>query len=368
MRRLVAQIRKEIVQLLRDRVSLSLALLLPVVMLYILSAALALKVKDLPLVIDDQCNTRLSREYANAFASSLTFVARSMPVGGSPDQLLRSGSARAILMIPADFDRLLRQQEAAHVQILIDAADSNTANGIRGNTSAISAAFVTRELGEGSPPKVEPEIRTWFNPGNREPLFYGPGGLAAVLALFPGLLAALATAREGSRKTILQVYVSGITPHIYLLGKALAYTLVAIVQLLLGVTLLFVVFGIRFVGDPSLFFVGGLVYLFTTAMFGVMVGTVVPDEANATQLIQVGGFVLSFLLSGFLSPISNMPPAIRWVPSIVPATYYIEIARDAFLRGAGWEALAGHVPKLAAISLAYYVIAFLRVRRMQIES
>src|SRR5205807_5786776 len=127
--------------------------------------------------------------------------------------------------------------------------DANTANIMRGKASAITQSFSAR-IQPGAPKvAIHPEIRYWFNPGREDLKYFGPGVLAFGMTMFPTLLAALALSREGDLKTILQVYVSSITAFEYLLGKVIAYTIVAWGEWIAGMIVLFFVFGLGLVGD-----------------------------------------------------------------------------------------------------------------------
>ena len=145
---------------------------------------------------------------------------------------------------------------------------------------------------------MQAAIRFWYNPGRSSKKFYGPGIFVLALSLFPPLLATLAMAKEGEQKTILQVYVSSISAHEFLLGKILAFMVVALVESVLLLTLLFTYFGLSFAGDPTPFLVATMLYAFCVAAFGTMIGAAIPNQAAAMQAVALGGFLLVFLLSG----------------------------------------------------------------------
>jgi ABC-2 type transport system permease protein len=148
----------------------------------------------------------------------------------------------------------------------------------------------------------------------------------------------------------------------------LAFLAIAGVQWALALVVSWALYDIWFVGDPTPLLVGTVLYLFCSVAFGVMVGANIPNQAAAIQAIQFGAFLFSFLLSGFLFPISNIPSAIRWLTAIVPARYYIELARDAFVRGGGWPAV-WHAPVvLAVLGALFFFMAWRRMRRMQVDA
>lgn len=370
MKRIIAQARKEITQVLRDRLTLVLALLLPLALLALMGTAISLSVTDLPIVVQDLDNTPASRRYVDAYRSSLTFRIVELPVSEQPETALMENRARAAIVIPEHFGRDLERGSNAEVQILIDASDANTANVMRGSAVAVTQAFSGGLSSPGSPVRVpiKPEVRLWFNPGRESSKYIAPSMLAVGLALFPPLLAALAMSREGEQKTILQVYVSSITAREYLLGKILAYFLIALTEWFLCLLLVFFLFGLRLRGDPTPFLICTLLYLFTNVCFGTMVGAAIPNQAAAIQAVQIVGFLLSYLLSGAIFPISNIPSAIRWISNVIPARYYIEVVRDALVRGGSWSGVWFAPFALAAIGAFFFAVAWLRMRKMQIEA
>jgi ABC-2 type transport system permease protein len=368
MRRILAQARKELTQLLRDRLALALALVLPVLLIALLGTSISLTVTDIPIVIQDLDQTPLSRRYGDAFRTSLTFRVVSLPPATSPEAMLARGRARAAVIIPERFERDIRRGRPAEAQMLVDATDSNTAQLIRGSATQVSRAFA-RQLGPAPvAPAIETATRLWFNPGREPRKFYGPGFLVLGLSIFPTVLAALAMSREGEQKTILQVYVSSISAHEFLLGKILAGMAVGLMQCVLAVGLMFTLFGLRLAGDPTPLAAGSVLYVFCMASFGSLVGAAIPNQAAAVQAVALGGFLLSFLLSGLIFPIENIPEGLRWISNLVQARYYVVVVRDAFLQGGGWPAVWWAVLAIGGIGLAFYTLAWRSMRRMQVKA
>jgi ABC-2 type transport system permease protein len=127
-------------------------------------------------------------------------------------------------------------------------------------------------------------------------------------------------------------------------------------------------FDLRFAGDPTPFLVGTVFYLFCSVSFGVMIGVTIPNQAAAIQAVAGVQFLLSFLLSGFIFPVSNIPAGIRWLSAFVPARYFIEICRDAFVRGGGWPAVWTAPMILAVIGSVFFLQAWRKMRHMQLDA
>jgi|SRR5262245_4396390 len=370
MKRIIAQARKELTQTFRDRLTVALALVLPLILMTLLGTALSLSVKGIAVVVQDFDRTPLSRQYIDMLGVSLTFRVVPLPAGLRPDEALASGQARAVIVIPEDFERDFLRGRQAEVQWLIDAVDANTANNIRGQASALNNAFVSQLSGttQAAKPAIKTEMRLWYNPGGSSRKFIGPGAFAVVLALFPPLLAALALSREGEQKTILQVYVSSISAHEFLLGKIAAFFIIALAEWVLALALSMFLFDLKIVGDPTPLIVGTILYMFCNVCIGVMIGVSIANQAAAIQAVAGVQFLLSFLISGFIFPVSNIPLGIRWLSAFVPARYFIEISRDAFVRGGGWPAVWYAPLMLALLGSVFFFKAWRKMRHMQVDA
>jgi ABC-2 type transport system permease protein len=368
MRRIIAQARKELTQIVRDWRTLALALVLPVVMLMLLSTALSLTVNELPLVVQDFDGSSASNNLVDAFRASLTFHVVAWPAEKSAEEALSSSAARAVLIIPPHFGRDMVRGVNAPVQILIDGSDANTAKLVSGYATQVTSAYNQQTSAGRAAAPVQAAIRLWYNPGLSSQKFYGPGVFVLGISMFPPLLAALAMAKEGEQKTILQVYVSSISAHEFLLGKIFAFMIVALAEALVMCGLLFTYFGLAFAGDPTPFIVATVLYTFCVAAFGTMIGANIPNQAAALQAVALGGFLLVFLLSGLIFPVQNIPIAIRWVSSIVWGRYYIEVVRDALLQGGGWAAVWYKVLFIGIIGSLFYTVAWRGMRRMQVKA
>src|SRR5262249_21625316 len=223
MRRVIAQARKELIQIYRDWRTLALALVLPMALLMLMSVGLSLKVNNLPVVVQDFDDSPASHDYINALRASITFYLVSWPVDQPPEKALSSNTARAVLIIPAHFGRDMARGLNSPVQLLVDASDANTAKLMAGYATQITRAYNRRLAGGAEAAPVTTAVRLWFTRAPPSRKFCGPGIFVLGFPMFPPLLAALAMAKEGEQKTILQVYVSSISAREFLLGKILAF-------------------------------------------------------------------------------------------------------------------------------------------------
>ncbi|MEH2086243.1 ABC transporter permease [Nostoc sp.] len=383
-KRIIAQIIKELTQLARDRLTLVMALGLPLVLLLVFGFSTSLDVNRINIAIQDLDSTRISREYISTFERTNKFKLVAQGSTVNIPQLLDTGQAAAGVIIPPEFTSDLRRPEReAQVQVLVDGTDANTANLVRAYARATTNAFTenlrspssstTNPIAENSRPSgsatpVTLQTRLWYNPGLETLKYIGPGALAITVTLFPALLAGLATAKEREQNTITQIYASSMTGAEYLLGKAAAFWLVGMAEVLLTNVESWGFFGLWFVGDPTPVIVGSALYIACVVLWGIFLGANSSTQSAVIQFVSMTAFLLSLQFSGYIYPISNIPIYIRWISALVPATYYILLTRDAYVRGVGWLGVWSPMLALAALTSLFFFLAWRKLQKMQVET
>jgi ABC-2 type transport system permease protein len=345
-----------------------LALLMPIILMSMAGLAASLRLRNVPLVVYDYDNTPLSRTYLETYGAALTFRIVAREPGESPEQALASWRGRAALIIPQNFERDARRGAEPIVQLLIDATDSNAATGMGNYAEALNTNFALKSGLSPIPPKlVAMQSRLWYNPGLSNPLYFGTGAMGLMLIIFPALLGALATAKEYEVGTVIQAYASSLTGVQWILGKALLYVLVGLVEFVICFALGMVAFDYRFPTDPSVLLVATFLYLSAGVFFGMVMGNSNKNQSAAIQGVQMGSFLLSLLLSGYLFSVRNIPVQLRWISSFLPATYYIQIVRNSILRDVSWGTSFLPVVALVLLAFGYFVINVIQMRKMQFD-
>lgn len=364
--RIWAQCTKELVQFRRDRLTLALAFILPLLTLFIFGFAIRLEAKDLPIAIRDLDNSPLSRTYIERIFATNLFVPRNWSHNHSGEYILDHSIAKAAVTIPPTFSRDIHANKTSQVQVLVDGTDANNARYIENNLRATTNFFLTTANLQRIPTIVEAQIRLWFNPGRKESLYIVPGVYAVVLWIYPSLLAAIAMVREKEKGTIVQVYASSLTAIELLLGKGLAYFIIACGEALFIISLGCLLFRLWFAGNPIPFLIGTPIYLMSSVVFGLLIGTRATTQNAAVQAVATIGFLTSLLLTGFIYPLSNIPFPLSLLSNILPARYYITLSRDAFVRGTGWISVWHIIPVISLFSLLMFNTARRLLSRMQL--
>lgn len=364
MLKVLAQSAKEWKQFRRDPLSMWLAVLMPVVMVLLFGFTLSLDPDALRIIVQDHDDTSLSRRYVETYVGAADFQFVPWAIDRTPEEALETNVAEIVLVIPAGFERDLRSGRTAAAQALIDGADANTALILRQTTAALNAAFLARENPAMAAP-VDARIRYWYNPGLSDRRFFGTGALGMVLIFFPALLGAIATSREHELGTVIQAYASTLTPAEWVLGTALPYISIGVVELVCGYLSGAFAFGYDLPPDPSAFIAASVGYISIGVLFGMWVGHATRSQSISIQAVQLGVFLLSLLLSGFLAPLENVPVEIRWMSWFIPARYYVEVVRDALLRQGGWMTNGFEVAVLMGLAILSFLAAWAQIRKMR---
>ncbi len=368
MKKVMAQCKKEISQFVRDKLTLALAFVLPLLSLLLFGFGVRLEIKDINLVVQNFDSGQMSMDLVDRIYNNAQFVAHRWSGPHPLESALDRGYAKAAVIIPPNFSRNLIQGHQAHFQVLVDATDVNNARVIKNGIIGTTLGFIkANRLDPNSRTVIEPVIRLWFNPGRKESLYVVPGALGICLWIYPSLLAALAMVREKESGTILQVYASSITAVEFIGGKVIAYLIVGIAEALFLLFWSAICFNLRFVGDPTPYIIGTLLFITSAVSFGTMIGTRTNTQSSAVQAVATGGFTTALLLSGYLYPIRNVAFPLNWLTVIIPNRWYVQLARDSFVRGASWN-YDYYLPLFLAFgALLFFNIARKNLSKMQLK-
>ncbi|MFB3854617.1 MAG: ABC transporter permease [Vicinamibacterales bacterium] len=370
MRKALAVGRKEFRQIRRDLRTLLLLLLLPGVLLVLYGYALNFDIRNVRLAVQDRDRSTESRALISAFLNSGYFdLAAEAGSGKDIDRLFDANEARAALVVPEGLGEAVKSGRPATVQVLIDGDNANLATTVLGYATAIvrgvSLSLQVEAAGiaaAGPPVSVVP--RVWFNPELRSALFLVPGLIAFISMLTGAVSTAVSIVREKEQGTMEQVRMAPIDTFSFVVGKTIPYFLIAVVSALSVVLVAMALFGLPMRGSwAELMFA---ISLFTAGALGtgLLVSTIADSQLVAFQVVALLAFLPTFLLSGFVFPISSMPVAIQVITHIVPARYFLVALRTIVLKGVGIHA---YWQQLAALSIYLVVVIGLSALRLARE-
>ncbi len=366
-RRITAMMRKEIIQILRDPRSLLIIILMPVMQLVIYGYAVNLDVKNIPLCVYDRDATQTSQDLLKRFQATDYF--RIVRVADNYPDVLRqidSGNATAAIVIPPQFDETLHSGGKVSVQLLIDASDSNSANVAMGYAQAIIQSYssgiaIDWEQQHGLPVSgggpVQFQARTWFNEDLQSMANIVPGVVAMVMAVVGAFLTSLTIAREWERGTMEQLISTPVGRLEIQIGKLIPYFVIGMFDTALCAVMGVWWFGVPFRGSWLVMFGTSALFLGVVLSMGYYFSVVSKTQIAASQMAMLATFLPTFLLSGFLFPIDQMPKPVQWLSVVLPARYYVEILRNVFLKGTSLSLMKTQITALSVISVLLILLA-----------
>lgn len=364
---------KEFIQIRRDPISLGMLLVLPAFLLILFGYALTFDVRHLAIGVCDQDRSAASRELIRRF--NLTEYFDLAVQADDPRELTRLIDQEAIrvgLVIPSDFEKRLQAGQAAPVQLLIDGTNATIASAVTGYAEAIIQAFSRQVLleralhhGQRLPAfAVSVEARIWYNPELQSARFLVPGLIAFLLMVTTVIATSLSVTRERERGTMEQLMLAPLKPYQLVLGKTLPYLLVAIGATGLILLVSQILFNVSVRGTTAVLALVVVLYLLAGLGQGLLISTIASSQQVAFQIAILSTLLPTFILSGFVFPIYNMPPVIQAITYLVPARYFLTALRGVMLKGTGLAVFWPEVLLLLAFAVLTLTLSSLRLRRL----
>ncbi len=345
---------KESREILRDRIYLALAFLVPVLMMVVLGHGLVLEVRHVPMAVWNQDKGPLSRDFVDRFRLSEYFDYRGELTGDQAvEQALKRGDVRFVLIVPPHFSERLSRGLTAPVQTLIDGQFTYHARVASGYVQAITVRFNQDRIQdwlarrEGLPPErvqqqlspVKLEVRYLYNQALKSEWSIAPGLIMLIMLMAPALLTALGVVREKESGSIFNFYASNVRREDFLIGKLLPYVAISAINLLVLTAMALWVYGAPFKGSVSVYAVASLLYIFAAGGIGLLVSVLVRSQAAAALITMLGTMIPGFMFSGLMMPINSMSPEAQREAHLFPAMHDLEVVWGVFLKGQGWDFL-----------------------------
>jgi ABC-2 type transport system permease protein len=341
-------VKKEFRQIRRDARSLMFMIFLPAFMLLLFGFALNFDVKHIPLAVVDQDASLASRDLIDRFRTTEYFdlkavLARTAEI----DPIMAREDIRVALIIPVRFAADLLAGRSPSVQVIVDGSNAMSGTTAAGYVGAILQryseevtleALARRGLGDVALP-VASEVRIWYNPELRSAKFLIPGLMAFILMVIVTVSTAFSIVREKERGTMDQIRVSSLRPLELILGKIIPYVVMSLGSAHLVLLLGEVLFGVGIRGSYPLLLAAMLLFLVGALGQGLLISTVTRTQQVAFLLAVLTTMLPTFILSGFVFPIRNMPPVVQAVTYLIPSRYFLAALRAIILKGAGLPAI-----------------------------
>ena len=367
MRRILAIARKEFIHIIRDPRLLIVILAMPLLQLFLYSYALSFDVKNLPTATLDFDHTTQSRQYLDALQQSNYFtVNQTLGSYSDVDKAFESNNDKVIVVVGAGFGNNLAAGRAGNVQILVDGSDANSASLAQGYSAALSRVYGSKVVvsqveakgfSTGSLASLSANTRVWYNPEGKSASYFVPGLIVVLVTMVLVLQTANTLVREKENGTYEQLIVSPIRKIELMLGKIAPWAMIGALEIIIIASVGILVFGIPFRGSVILLIVASLLYVVCALGLGLIVSARASSVDTANQLAALLSFLPTFMLSGFIFPISSMPWLLQVLSYLYPARYFMVITRTIFLKGGGLEVLWPQMLALTIFAVSIITLA-----------
>ncbi|MGE0081791.1 MAG: ABC transporter permease [Thiohalomonadaceae bacterium] len=351
--RLQAMLAKEFRLLLRDPRMRFFVIVPPLLQMVVFGYASTFDVRYAAVGVVDEARGAASRALLDAVASGGHYALMRFDDMRAAGDAMTRGRVRAIIHLPANFDA------DAHVQIIADGADPNSAQLVLGQLAQIARAASLQATGRM--PALQLEERAWYNPNLDDRWYFVPGIIANVVMIATIMLTAMTVVRERELGTLERLMVTPIGRMEFLLGKMIPVALVGLFDVALVTLVAVAWFEVPFRGSLLALFAGSTLFLMSTLGLGLLLSTYSRSQQQA-MLLAVFIIMPAVILSGFAFPIRNMPEVVQWLTWVDPLRYYLVVIRDLFLKGGG---IGAHLQEFASMAILGAVALGLSALRLR---
>jgi len=355
-------LRKEFLQIFRDRFMVAQMLLMPIVQLLLLSSAATFEVKTAQMYVVDRDHSETSRGLVDRLQASRRFIV----VGASPstvpaNEMMLARKTGLIISIPADFERDIVRTRSGSVQLILNAEDGAAAGVTQSYAAQIIAAYANELGAEMKPmvraaPPIEVRARGWYNPELNYRDYMVPGILVQLVTVIGTLMTAMNIVREKELGTLDQLSVTPLAQGVFMAAKLIPFWLIALVELTLGLLVARFVFHVPMLGSIPLVFAAAAVYLLAALGIGLFVSTLVDTQQQA-MFVTFFIIMVYLLMSGLFTPVRSMPEWAQWMAQLNPVKHFIAIMRSILLKGAGPADVAAPIGVLGIFGAVFLTLA-----------
>ncbi|RNC28637.1 MAG: Inner membrane transport permease YbhR [Candidatus Dichloromethanomonas elyunquensis] len=352
----------------RDRLTIGLVFMLPLIQLLLFGYAVQTEVKHIPTVVFDQSMSDESRSLLDTFAASGYFdVHYAVNSYQAVNDMIDSGKAKVGIIFPPEYEKEVKRGGSAQVQVLVDASDNMVANQAMATASSIgmlkSQQVIAAKLHmDMNQLPYDIRVRAWYNPDGITAYYMVPGILGIIVTMSMVMMTSMSLVREREKGTLEQLIVTPVKSFELMIGKIIPYIFLGYIQITVALLVGVLAFGVPIRGSLLELYLLTLFFITASLGLGIMVSNLAKTQMQAFQM----SFFLmlpSIMLSGFLFPRDAMPKIIYYLSYVIPLTYYLDIIRGIVLKGIGFSYLIGQVVSLLIFSIVFLIISILKFQK-----
>lgn len=367
-RRVWAVLRKEFVQLKRDRLTLAMLVGIPLIQLILFGYAINGDPKHLPTVIASVDQGPLSRSVIRAIENAGYFDVKAVVSETEAERRISEGLVQFAIVLPSDFSRKLLRGERPVIAVYADASDPSTSGGAVAALSQLPALALQTELrgplshlrAKAAP--FELRIHRRYNPEGITAYNVVPGLMGVILVMTLVMMTAMAMTRERERGTLENLLATPVKPIEVMMGKILPYVVIGYLQVLMIYIASRVLFDVPMFGSHVLLSVSVLVFIVATLVVGFLFSTIARTQLQAMQMA-IFFFLPNIMISGFMFPFRGMPTWAQWLGEMLPVTHFLRVVRGVMLKGSSWAEVSHEMWPMALFVVVVGGLAMLRYRQ-----
>jgi ABC-2 type transport system permease protein len=361
-RRAMALARAEVLHVVRDRATLFLVIVVPIIQLLVLSNAATFAIERSPIIIVDMDHSPASRAVANRIAASDFFGIAGRSTSGAPaNEAMLRGDVALVLTLPPDFEKSLERDHSATVHLDVNTEKGSAANIVQSYAIQILNAYAAERGAEINPRtprtgRIVTVARGWYNATLNYKYYMVPGILVALVTIIGTLVTAQNIAREKEMGTLEQLNVTPITKAEFITAKLLPFWVLALADLGLGLVVGYLVFHVPMRGNPLLLFFAAGVYLIVALAIGLWISTLVETQQQA-MFVTFFVLMIYLLMSGLFTPVESMPSWVQTLSLLNPVRHFVTISRAILIKGAGVNEIIAPLTALAVYGMVVLTLA-----------
>jgi ABC-2 type transport system permease protein len=364
----MAFVRKEFHHIFRDKTSMLILLVMPILMLVLFGYALNTEVKNSKIAVYDPSRDEVTRAMVEKLQINNYFILHKVLNSASEaEKAFQSGEVSMVVVFSNHFNENLLHGGYAQIQLLADGSDPNTANIITSYATNILSSYQMELMKTGKIPYlITPEVKLLYNPSMVAAYNFVPGVMGMILLLICAMMTSVSITREKERGTMEVLLVSPMKPLYVILSKAVPYFFLSLVNLATILLIAYFIMHVPIAGSFIALLTISLVYIFVCLTLGLLISTIVETQMAALIISAMGLMMPVMLMSGMMFPIENMPIYIRWISDVIPARWYIEAIRKLMIMGLGFSGIIQELSILVGMGIVLIVIS-LRKFKIRLE-
>ncbi len=362
-------VKKEFLQILRDKRSLTVLLIFPALLILVVGYALNFDVKHISTAILDYDKSSQSRDFIRQFSNTEYFdINHYIEDYRQADKLLNEGNAKVVIVIPPKFSRDIQAGRDANIQILVDGSNANTATTAIGYVTVLVQTYssqivnkVLQRVGKEAYQPIDFRPRIWYNPELSSAKFLIPGLIGFILMISAVISTSLSVVREKERGTMEQMMVSSLHTVEIILGKTLTYLVISLVAATFVLIVGFIFFDVSVKGSIFWLYVGIFIFLLGGLGQGLLISTITHNQQVAFMVAILSSLLPTFLLSGFVFPIRSMPVVLQIISNLTPAKFFLVLVRSVIVKGVGVSAFWDQLVYMSIFTIITVGISSIRL-------